>query len=91
MIDVPDDAVQEVPLSDLPRGWNTLPPSPVSRRFGDDWVASGSSLGLLVPSVIATEERNLLLSPAHARFKEVRVLRKSQVQMDMRLYEHTRR
>jgi len=91
VIEVPDDAVHEAAITALPRGWNTLPPSPASRRFGDDWVAAGSSLGLLVPSVIASEERNLLLNPAHARFKEVRVLRKSQVRMDMRLYEQTRR
>ncbi len=63
-----------------------LPPSPASKRFGDEWVAAVSSLGLLVPSVIASEERNLLLNPAHPRFTEVKILRKSRVTMDMRLY-----
>jgi RES domain-containing protein len=87
VIEVPDDAVQEAPVTELPRGWNKLPPSPASKRFGDEWVAAGSSLGLLVPSVIASEERNILLNPAHARFKEVRVVKKSRVRMDMRLYE----
>jgi RES domain-containing protein len=87
VIEVPDEAVHEAPIDSLPRGWNQLPPSPASKHFGDEWVAAESSLGLLVPSVIATEERNLLLNPAHPRFKEVRVLRKSQVQMDPRLYE----
>ena len=91
VIEVPDDAVHEVPVTALPRGWNTLPPSPASKRFGDEWVVAGSSLGLLVPSVIASEERNLLLNPAHARFREVRVVKKSRVSMDMRLYEQTRR
>ncbi|MEP7246439.1 MAG: RES family NAD+ phosphorylase [Gammaproteobacteria bacterium] len=86
IIEIPDDAVHEVAVTALPRGWNKLPPSPASKHFGDDWVAAGSSLGLLVPSVIASEERNLLLNPAHARFREVRVLRKSRVRMDMRLY-----
>ncbi len=91
VIEVPDDAVHEVPVTALPRGWNTLPPSPASKRFGDEWVAAGSSLGLLVPSIIAPEERNLLMKPAHARFSEVRVLKKSRVHMDMRLYEQTPR
>jgi RES domain-containing protein len=50
-----------------------------------------SSLGLLVPSVIASEERNLLLNPAHPRFREARVVRKSRVRLDMRLYEKARR
>lgn len=90
VIEIPDDAVHNVPVSSLPRGWNTLPPSPVSKRFGDEWVVARSSLGLLVPSVIASEERNLLLNPAHPRFDEVRVLSKSRVQMDLRLYEQGR-
>ncbi len=86
IIEVPDDAVYEPTISQLPRGWNKLPPSPASKHFGDEWVAKGSSLGLLVPSVIASDERNLLLNPAHPRFKEVRLVRKSRVRLDMRLY-----
>jgi RES domain-containing protein len=91
VIEVPDDAVHEARVATLPRGWNKLPPSPASKRFGDQWVAAGSSLGLLVPSVIAPEERNLLLNPAHPRFREVGVLKRSRVRMDLRLYEQTRR
>ena len=67
--------------------WNKHPPSPASKHFGDQWVAAGSSLGLLVPSVIAMEERNLLLNPAHPRFREVRVIKKGRVRMDARLYD----
>jgi RES domain-containing protein len=91
IIEVPDDAIHEASAAELPRGWNELPPAPASKRFGDDWVSAGSSLGVLVPSVIASEERNLLLNPAHARFREVRVVRKSRVRLDIRLYEKTRR
>jgi len=87
VIDVPDDAVHDVPVGELPRGWNKHPPSPASKHFGDQWVAAGSSLGLLVPSVIAMEERNLLLNPAHPRFREVRVIKKGRVRMDARLYD----
>jgi RES domain-containing protein len=86
VIEVPDNAVIEAPLSSLPRGWNKLPPAPASKLFGDEWIASGSSLGLLVPSVVAPDERNLLLNPAHPRFKDVRVVSKTRVQMDLRLY-----
>lgn len=53
---------------------------------GDAWVATGSSLGLLVPSVVASEERNLVLNPSHPRFQEVRVLSKQRVALDRRLY-----
>lgn len=86
VIEVPDDAIVEIALNKLPRGWNKLPPGPSSKRFGDAWVASNSSLGILVPSVIASEERNLVLNPAHDRFKEARVVSKERVTLDMRLY-----
>jgi RES domain-containing protein len=86
VIEVPQDAVIEVPARDLPRGWNRVPPGSASKRFGDAWVAEGKSLGLLVPSVIAAEERNLVLNPTHPRFKDVQVVSRSRVQMDMRLF-----
>jgi RES domain-containing protein len=91
VIEVPDDAVEEASATELPRGWNRLPPSPASKQFGDNWIVARSSLGLLVPSVIASDERNILLNPAHPRFGDVRVAKKSRVQMDMRLYEQRHR
>jgi RES domain-containing protein len=55
-------------------------------RFGDAWAAASSSLGLLVPSVVASEEKNLILNPSHPRFQEVRLLSKRRVVLDKRLY-----
>jgi RES domain-containing protein len=86
VIEVPDDVIAEASFGDLPRGWNTLPPGPSSKRFGDAWVAGASSLGLLVPSVIASDEKNLMLNPAHKRFKDVLVVSRERVKLDMRLY-----
>jgi RES domain-containing protein len=63
-----------------------LPAGPASKRFGDAWVAANSSLGLLVPSVVASDEKNLMLNPSHPRFPEVRVLSKRRVVLDKRLY-----
>ena len=85
-IEVPDDALTSVAIDELPRGWNKLPAGPASKRFGDAWVAANSSLGLLVPSVVASEENNLMLNPSHPRFQEVRVLSKRRVVLDKRLY-----
>jgi hypothetical protein len=36
--------------------------------------------------VIASEEMNLMLNPAHDRFKDVRLVSKEPVTLDMRLY-----
>jgi RES domain-containing protein len=86
VIEVPDDALTSVAVDELPRGWDELPAGPVSKRFGDAWVTANSSLGLLVPSVVASEEKNLMLNPSHPRFQEVRVLSKRRVVLDKRLY-----
>ena len=83
--EVPDDALTSIPAEELPRGWDKLPPGPASKRFGDAWVAANSTLGLLVPSVVASEEKNLVLNPSHPRFQEVHVLSKRRVVLDKRL------
>jgi RES domain-containing protein len=85
-IEVPEDALTTVPVEQLPRGWDALPAGPASKRFGDNWVQRGSSLGLLVPSVVASEEKNLMLNPSHPRFQEIRVISKQRVLLDKRLY-----
>lgn len=85
-IEVPDDALTTVSIEQLPRGWDALPAGPASKRFGDNWVQQGSSLGLFVPSVVASEEKNLMLNPSHPRFKEIRVMSKQRVMLDKRLY-----
>jgi RES domain-containing protein len=85
-IEVPDDALTTVTIEQLPRGWDTLPAGPASKRFGDYWVQRRASLGLLLPSVVASEEKNLLLNPSHPRFQEIRIISKQRVMLDKRLY-----
>ena len=84
-IEVPDDGLT-LTIEELPRGWDKLPPGPASKRFGDAWVTSATSLGLLVPSVVASDEKNLILNPSHPRFHELRVLSKRRVMLDKRLF-----
>jgi RES domain-containing protein len=84
-LEVPDDALTSITADALPRGWNQLPPGPASKRIGDEWVAAKSPLGLLVPSVVASDERNLILNPSHPRFVEVHILTKQRRLLDKRL------
>ena len=84
-LEVPEDALTSIEAEALPRGWNQLPPGPASKRIGDEWVASNSTLGLLIPSVVASDEKNLVLNPSHPRFQEVRVLNRRRIVLDKRL------
>ena len=46
------------------RGWRSS--EAVSRAFGDEWVRSGRSCVLFVPSIVVPGEyRNVLINPAH--------------------------
>lgn len=65
-IDVPDDVwAKRKALDPLPGGWDAVPSGMTSRTVGDAWVASGSSVLLLVPSVSVPDEYNVLINPQH--------------------------
>ena len=50
----------------LPVGWDAEPAGRASLRFGTEWLRSGMSSLLRVPSVIVADEYNVLINPAHA-------------------------
>ncbi len=56
---------EEQTSATLAVGWEAEPAGIVSMNFGSDWIASGRSCLLVVPSVIVPEERNILVNPRH--------------------------
>jgi RES domain-containing protein len=65
-LDFPDDVwVQRTILDPLPGGWDAIPSGITGKRIGDSWIANATSAILVVPSVIITEEQNILVNPAH--------------------------
>ncbi len=65
-IDIPD-AVWAAAREEtaLPVGWDAEPAGRASIALGTDWIRSGSSALLIVPSVIVPEELNVLVNPLH--------------------------
>jgi RES domain-containing protein len=57
----------------LPRSWRTTQGLPLTQRLGDEWLASGRSLALAVPSIVVPEERNYVLNTAHPAFAKLTV------------------
>ena len=53
----------------LPKGWDDVPDSGSARVVGDDWLRTGSSVAIEVPSIHSTSEANVLINPAHADFR----------------------
>lgn len=85
-IDVPDDApVETLDAAGLPVDWFEYPAPVDCQNIGDAWVLGGASLGLLVPSAVARIEYNLLVNPAHADFRRLRVSDIANAPVDARL------
>ena len=72
-LEIPDEAVLQLNLSDVPEHWVDMPYSQAARAIGDAWLLEQASVGLRVPSVIFPQasERNVLLNPAHPDFSRL--------------------
>lgn len=66
---VPDTVSRVVyPLEDLPADWRSYPSPPSLAEIGSQFVSEGRAAILIVPSVLASPEVNLLLNPDHPDF-----------------------
>jgi len=74
-----------IDLKELPKGWNAQPPSSSSKNIGDEWVRSGHSVVLAVPSVIVPSERTFLLNPKHRDFSKIKIKDTGSFYLDSRL------
>jgi RES domain-containing protein len=67
------------------RGWDAPIPSS-SKEFGEAWHASKRSLLLLVPSVVARLDKNVLINPEHPEFHRIETGLHLPVYWDGRLF-----
>ena len=56
---------RRLPESALPADWRAAAAPPELTRFGDEFVMEGKHCLLLVPSVLAWNENNVLINPVH--------------------------
>ena len=66
-------------------GWDSVAAA-VAKAYGEAWQQSRRSLLLLVPSVVARLDRNILINPAHADFHRVAFSLHQPVHWDSRLF-----
>ncbi len=67
----PAQKIPRLDLKRLPRDWHAARNESLC-RFGDEWIRTGRSVALLVPSAAIRGEWNVLLNPAHADFRKVK-------------------
>jgi RES domain-containing protein len=59
------------PAGKLPSGWDELPYTKTGQLAGDEWLASGRTVVMAVPSVVVPQEWNFLINPLHPDFKKI--------------------
>jgi len=87
-IDIPAIDIEEITASDVP-GWD-LPDVSASRAYGDKWLLEKRTAVLVVPSVVARGDCNVLIHPAHADFRKITYTRAEPVLWDRRLFRPSR-
>jgi RES domain-containing protein len=78
--------VLAVDASSLPKNWKTYPAPRSLRAIGDNWVSSGKSAVLRVPSVIVPSESNFLLNPQHIEYSKLVIGEALRFRFDPRLF-----
>lgn len=85
--EIPDDLTREqFEVSDLPANWREAAAPPQLARFGDEFAQDGEHCLLLVPSVLAPNENNYLIDPAHPDYKRVVVRELEPLGYDPRMF-----
>lgn len=91
-VDVPEDtaAILEIPMDELPDGWDQMPSSRAAEQLGRSLLVPAGDgelpvLGFTVPSVIVPESRILVLNPAHPAMGDVTVTLVREFAFDRRM------
>jgi RES domain-containing protein len=84
-ITIPNGVSYEVVTPVVLPGWEAND-CQVSKAFGEAWQKAKRSLLLLVPSVVARRERNILINPHHAEFHRIKAGLHEPVWWDERLF-----
>jgi len=85
-ITIPPGLSYEVVTKDSLPGWQEANQK-VSRRFGEAWIKECRTAILLVPSVVARLDQNVLINPAHAEFGKITFGLHIPVWWDKRLFQ----
>lgn len=72
-IEIPDELIIKYTVSDLPDEWKSTPALDVSRDFAEkNFFNPNKYLAMAIPSVMVSEEFNLVINPAHMAFAEMK-------------------
>jgi RES domain-containing protein len=87
--DIPDTiGIGRLELKALPARWSETRDESL-HRFGDEWIRTGTSAALLVPSAAIRGEWNVLLNPARPDFRTIQFRDPEAFEFDVRMFRPT--
>ena len=85
-INIPDDLnIKNLKASELPKSWNSHPPSIYSQQVGDAFIMANEFCVLKVPSVVVYGDFNYLINPHHKEFNRIKIQSVDDFPFDQRL------
>ncbi len=89
---IPGDVSRDqVEAKGLPPNWRASAAPPELAQIGDDFVDRQEHCLLVVPSVLASNEHNCLVNPAHPEFKRIDILESQPMSYDPRMFGKSER
>ena len=87
-ITIPRGASYEIATPDIVPGWDSQD-CLASRSFASAWYEERRSAILIVPSIVARMERNVVINSLHPEFRDIQVSLETPVWWDRRLFQPT--
>nr|WP_210337747.1 RES family NAD+ phosphorylase [Ensifer sp. ENS02] len=84
-VTIPRGLTYEVFSTAAVPGWDSMP-AVASKAFGEAWCLQKRSAVLIVPSVVARLDQNIIINPAHPDFASITVSLHQPVYWDRRLF-----
>lgn len=84
-VEIHESCIADLDVDSLPKNWRRVPALKRLQAIGDDWLASGKSAVLRVPSAIVLGEFNYLLNPLHPDFAKLQIHGPEKFSIDRRL------
>lgn len=78
--------IRELDRKNLCFNWNVHPPSVLTQRIGDEFIADMYTCVLKVPSAVVQGDFNYLLNPHHSDFKNIKITNVSDFPFDKRIF-----
>ena len=86
-LSIPDDKLSIMDNKDLPEGWFKYPAPGYLKSIGDNFIKNRNFLGLIIPSSVLPEEKNVLINPHHPDMKKVKLTTSRPIPIDSRLFK----